>query len=143
MLNRFTLGLLLLGQLCLVGCEEINGSLTLQLKRPSGFAIVDDGWLMVGQENGDQATFVQLDPESGVAEELMSPAFYLPLTHGTSGGSPRAGIAQPAVALYVSGLTGEVEFVDFLSPVMAIVKPVDHPKQCVLSAWCRQYSSLA
>ena len=35
MLNRFTLGFLLLGQLCLVGCDEITGSLTLQLERPS------------------------------------------------------------------------------------------------------------
>ena len=75
MLNRLTLGFLLLGQLCLVGCDEINVA-----AYPPGFAIVEDGWLMVGQENGDQATFVQLDQSTGVAEELMSPAFYLPLS---------------------------------------------------------------
>ena len=114
MLNRFTLGFLLLGQLCLVGCDEINGSLTLQLKRPSGFAIVEDGWLMVGQENGDQATFVQLDPETGVAEELMSPAFYLPLSWDIQA-EARSWESTDGGALYVSGLSGEVEFVDFLA----------------------------
>ena len=114
MFNRLTLGFLLLGQLCLVGCDEITGSLTLQLERPSGFAIVEDGWLMVGQENGDQATFVQVDPSTGLAEELMSPAFYLPLSWDIQA-EARSWESTTGGALYVSGLSGEVEFVDFLS----------------------------
>ena len=69
---------------------------------------------MVGQENGDQATFVQLDPSTGLAEELMSPAFYLPLSWDIQA-EARSWESTTGGALYVSGLSGEVEFVDFLS----------------------------
>ena len=69
---------------------------------------------MVGQENGDQATFVQVDPSTGLAEELMSPAFYLPLSWDIQA-EARSWESTTGGALYVSGLSGEVEFVDFLS----------------------------
>ena len=106
----FSLALL---QPALSGCEEISGSLTLELDRPSGLAIVDDGWFIVGQENGDVASFVSLDPSSGVAEELMSPSFYLPLSIGIAP-EARSWIGSPnQAALYVSGLTGEVELLSF------------------------------
>ena len=41
MLNRFTLGLLFVAQVCLLGCDDVSGSLTLQLERPSGFPDLD------------------------------------------------------------------------------------------------------
>ena len=113
MKHRIFALVLVLTQGLLAGCEEVSGSLTLQLDRPSGFAVVDDGWLVVGQENGDVASFVSLDPSSGTSETLMSPSFYLPL-HWNILPESRSWIgSENQAAVYVSGLTGEVEFINF------------------------------
>ena len=92
--------------------QDLSGSLTLDLNQPSGLAIVD-GWFVVGQENGDVASFVRLDPSSGIAEEIMSPLLLSSVDCGNRSGS-ESWIGSPnQVALYVSGLTGEVELLNF------------------------------
>ena len=106
-----TLGVM---QCLLFGCDEVTGSLDLQLDRPSGIAVIDEaGWVVVGQDNGTAATFIELDPENGVAQQLMSPAFYLPLKWSTMAESRSWTSAPGGGALYVSGLTGAIEFLDF------------------------------
>ena len=146
-------------QIALVGCEELSGSLSLQLDRPSGFAIVDDNWLVVGQENGDTASFIQLDPDTGIAEEMMSPSFYLPLRWSIQPESRSWVGTSTRSALYVSGLTGEVEFIDFASVQAGMGKssaatrsadffaaPVGHlvlsPDECEAPCVARGWASL-
>lgn len=114
MTRRFFLFTLCLLQGALSGCDDVSGSLDLQLDEPSGLALVDQtGWIVVGQDSGDAATFIELDPEAGVAQQLMSPAFYLPLKWSLMPDSRSWTSVPSGGALYVSGLTGQIEYIDF------------------------------